>query len=280
MSLELNNVNYIYSKGFPDERHALKDINIKIGDNEFIAIIGHTGSGKSTLIQHFNGLEKPTSGTVLYNGEDIFAEKYNKRALRCEVGLVFQYPEHQLFELDVISDVMFGPKNQGKSDEEARKIAIEALELLEFPKELYEKAPFELSGGQKRRVAIAGVMAMNPKLLILDEPTAGLDPVGRDNIYNVLNKIWQEKNITVIVVSHSMEDVARYAKRLIVLNDGEIKYDASPREVFSNYMELEKMGLAAPQVTYLMSELRANKINVSSEVTTIEEALEELLKND
>lgn len=278
MSLELVNVNYIYGEGSPDERKALSDINVQIGDNEFTAIIGHTGSGKSTLIQLFNGLEKPTEGKVLYNGEDIFSQKYDRRQLRCEVGLVFQYPEHQLFELDVLSDVMFGPKNQGKSDDEAREIAVEALKLLEFPEELYEKAPFELSGGQKRRVAIAGVMAMNPKLLVLDEPTAGLDPKGREKIYCVLKRIHEEKKITVVVVSHSMEDVAKYAKRLIVLNDGKIMYDDEPRKVFVHYEELENMGLAAPQVTYLMNELKSNGVDISCEVTTVDEALKELLK--
>lgn len=278
MSLELVNVNYIYGEGSPDERKALSDINVQIGDNEFTAIIGHTGSGKSTLIQLFNGLEKPTEGKVLYNGEDIFSQKYDRRQLRCEVGLVFQYPEHQLFELDVLSDVMFGPKNQGKSDDEAREIAVEALKLLEFPEELYEKAPFELSGGQKRRVAIAGVMAMNPKILVLDEPTAGLDPKGREKIYSVLKRIHEEKKITVVVVSHSMEDVAKYAKRLIVLNDGKIMYDDEPRKVFVHYEELENMGLAAPQVTYLMNELKSNGVDISCEVTTVDEALKELLK--
>lgn len=278
MSLELVNVNYIYGEGSPDERKALSDINVQIGDNEFTAIIGHTGSGKSTLIQLFNGLEKPTEGKVLYNGEDIFSQKYDRRQLRCEVGLVFQYPEHQLFELDVLSDVMFGPKNQGKSDDEAREIAVEALKLLEFPEELYEKAPFELSGGQKRRVAIAGVMAMNPKLLVLDEPTAGLDPRGREKIYSVLKRIHEEKKITVVVVSHSMEDVAKYAKRLIVLNDGKIMYDDEPRKVFVHYEELENMGLAAPQVTHLMNELKSNGVDISCEVTTVDEALKELLK--
>lgn len=278
MSLELVNVNYIYGEGSPDERKALSDINVQIGDNEFTAIIGHTGSGKSTLIQLFNGLEKPTEGKVLYNGEDIFSQKYDRRQLRCEVGLVFQYPEHQLFELDVLSDVMFGPKNQGKSDDEAREIAVEALKLLEFPEELYEKATFELSGGQKRRVAIAGVMAMNPKLLVLDEPTAGLDPRGREKIYSVLKRIHEEKKITVVVVSHSMEDVAKYAKRLIVLNDGKIMYDDEPRKVFVHYEELENMGLAAPQVTYLMNELKSNGVDISCEVTTVDEALKELLK--
>ena len=278
MSLELVNVNYIYGEGSPDERKALSDINVQIGDNEFTAIIGHTGSGKSTLIQLFNGLEKPTEGKVLYNGEDIFSQKYDRRQLRCEVGLVFQYPEHQLFELDVLSDVMFGPKNQGKSDDEAREIAVEALKLLEFLEELYEKAPFELSGGQKRRVAIAGVMAMNPKLLVLDEPTAGLDPRGREKIYSVLKRIHEEKKITVVVVSHSMEDVAKYAKRLIVLNDGKIMYDDEPRKVFVHYEELENMGLAAPQVTYLMNELKSNGVDISCEVTTVDEALKELLK--
>lgn len=278
MSLELVNVNYIYGEGSPDERKALSDINVQIGDNEFTAIIGHTGSGKSTLIQLFNGLEKPTEGKVIYNGEDIFSQKYDRRQLRCEVGLVFQYPEHQLFELDVLSDVMFGPKNQGKSDDEAREIAVEALKLLEFPEELYEKAPFELSGGQKRRVAIAGVMAMNPKLLVLDEPTAGLDPKGREKIYCVLKRIHEEKKITVVVVSHSMEDVAKYAKRLIVLNDGKIMYDDEPRKVFVHYEELENMGLAAPQVTYLMNELKSNGVDISCEVTTVDEALKELLK--
>ena len=248
MSIELKNVTYTYSPGTAYEIHALKDINLSIPDGQFIGIIGHTGSGKSTLIQHFNALIRPTSGTITYNGEDIWGEKYDRRTLRSEVGLVFQYPEHQLFENDVLSDVCFGPMNQGLSREEAEVEAKKALQHVGFKEKNYSKSPFELSGGQKKRVAIAGVLAMNPKILILDEPTAGLDPKGRDDILDQIAELHKVRGITIILVSHSMEDIAKYAERLIVVNDGEIAYDDAPKAVFAHYRELEAMGLAAPQI--------------------------------
>lgn len=269
---------YTYSPGTAYEIHALKDINLDIPDGQFIGIIGHTGSGKSTLIQHFNALVQPTSGTILYNGEDVWAEKYNRRALRSEVGLVFQYPEHQLFESDVLSDVCFGPMNQGLSREEAEKEARKALSQVGFKEKNYKKSPFELSGGQKKRVAIAGVLAMNPKILILDEPTAGLDPKGRDDILDQIAELHKVRGITIILVSHSMEDVAKYVDRLIVMNHGEVAFDNTPKEVFKHYTELEGMGLAAPQITYIMHALKEHGLPVDADATTVSEAAESILK--
>lgn len=278
MSIILDKVNYTYSEGTAYEIHALKDINLKIEDGEFIGIIGHTGSGKSTLIQHLNGLAKATSGTIYYNGEDIYDEDYDLRSLRNRVGLVFQYPEHQLFETTIFDDVCFGPKNQGLDKNEAGLRAFEALRSVGLPEELYYQSPFELSGGQKRRVAIAGVLAMKPEVLILDEPTAGLDPAGRDEILDLIQKMHKEKGITVILVSHSMEDVAKYVDRIIVMNQGQMMFDDCPKEVFKHYKELEAIGLAAPQVTYLMHELKEKGLPVDIEATTVEEAKESLLK--
>jgi energy-coupling factor transport system ATP-binding protein len=278
MQLELKNVSYTYGKGTVFEVNALSDINLAIEEGQFIGVIGHTGSGKSTLIQHFNALMQPTEGKVLFEGEDIWGEKYDRRALRSKVGLVFQYPEHQLFEADVLSDAAFGPKNQGLSKEEAEARAREALAQVGFPEKFYGHSPFELSGGQKRRVAIAGVLAMNPKVLILDEPTAGLDPKGRDEILDQISYLHEERGITIILVSHSMEDVARYADRLIVVNDGKIPYDGTPREVFTHYEELEKIGLAAPQITYIMHDLAAKGIAVDVHATTVEEAKKSILE--
>ena len=277
MQLELKNVSYTYGKDTVFEVNALSDISLGIEEGQFIGIIGHTGSGKSTLIQHFNALMQPTEGQVLFEGEDIWAEKYDRRALRSKVGLVFQYPEHQLFEADVLSDVAFGPKNQGLSGNEALARAREALIQVGFPEKLNKHSPFELSGGQKRRVAIAGVLAMNPKVLILDEPTAGLDPKGRDEILDQIKYLHEQRGITIILVSHSMEDVARYADRLIVVNDGKIPYDGTPREVFSHYEELEKIGLAAPQITYIMHDLAARGLMVDTHATTVEEAKKSIL---
>ena len=234
MSIELKNITYTYSPGTAYEIHALKDINLEIPDGQFIGVIGHTGSGKSTLIQHLNALIRPTSGSVLYNGEDVWEEKYDRRKLRSQVGLVFQYPEHQLFESDVLSDVCFGPMNQGMSREEAEAEAKKALLQVGFKEKNFSKSPFELSGGQKKRVAIAGVLAMNPKILILDEPTAGLDPKGRDEILDQISELHKARGITIILVSHSMEDVAKYVERLIVVNRGQIAFDDTPREVFSH----------------------------------------------
>lgn len=278
MSIELKNVNYIYSPGTAYEKHALKDISLEIPQGQFVGIIGHTGSGKSTLIQHLNGLMKATSGDILYEGRSIYAPKYNLKELRSNVGLVFQYPEHQLFEADVFSDVCFGPRNLGLSKGEVEERAKEALELVGFPEKYYKQSPFELSGGQKRRAAIAGVLAMRPKVLILDEPTAGLDPKGRDEILDQVAHLHKETGMTVVLVSHSMEDIARYVERIIVMNKGNKLYDGVPEEVFKNYKELEQIGLAAPQVTYIMHELQQKGLHVSTDATTVEEAADEIMK--
>ena len=278
MSIELKNITYTYSPGTAYEIHALKDINLEIPDGQFIGVIGHTGSGKSTLIQHLNALIRPTSGSVLYNGEDVWEEKYDRRKLRSQVGLVFQYPEHQLFESDVLSDVCFGPMNQGMSREEAEAEAKKARLQVGFKEKNFSKSPFELSGGQKKRVAIAGVLAMNPKILILDEPTAGLDPKGRDEILDQISELHKARGITIILVSHSMEDVAKYVERLIVVNRGQIAFDDTPREVFSHYQELEAMGLAAPQITYIMHALKQKGLKVDPNATTVEEARDDILR--
>ena len=278
MSIELKNVTYTYSPGTAYEIHALKDINLTIPDGQFIGVIGHTGSGKSTLIQHLNALIQPTSGTVIYNGEDVWAEKYNRRELRSQVGLVFQYPEHQLFESDVLSDVCYGPMNQGKSREEAEEEAKKALLQVGFKEKNFKKSPFDLSGGQKKRVAIAGVLAMNPKILILDEPTAGLDPKGRDEILDQIAELHKVRGITIILVSHSMEDVAKYVERLIVVNHGKIAFDDTPKKVFTHYKELEAMGLAAPQITYIMHALKEKELPVDPSDTTVEEAKQDILQ--
>lgn len=277
MSIRLEHINYIYSEGTAYEKQALKDICLEIPHGEFVGIIGHTGSGKSTLIQHLNGLIKASSGALYYNGENIYSEGYNMRALRNQVGLVFQYPEHQLFEVDVLTDVCFGPKNQGLSKEECEQRAIEALQLVGLKEKYYKSSPFELSGGQKRRAAIAGVLAMKPKVLVLDEPTAGLDPKGRDDILEQIAYLHKKSDLTVILVSHSMEDIAKYADRIIVMNKGEVMYNDEPKKVFAHYKELESVGLAAPQVTYIMHELKDAGIDVSVEATTVEEAADEIM---
>ena len=278
MSLKAEHINYIYSAGTAYELAALRDINFEIPDGQFLGLIGHTGSGKSTLVQHLNGLIKATGGQLYFNGEDIYREGYSMRELRSQVGLVFQYPEHQLFEVDVLSDVCFGPLNQGMSKEAAKERARAALRMVGLGEEYESRSPFELSGGQKRRVAIAGVLAMEPQVLILDEPTAGLDPRGRDEILDQLAALHREKKITVILVSHSMEDVARYVERIIVMNQGKILYDGEPREVFRHYEELEQVGLAAPQVTYIMHALKASGLDVDENATTIREARETILQ--
>ena len=278
MSIELKNITYTYSPGTAYEIHALKDINLEIPDGQFIGVIGHTGSGKSTLIQHLNALIRPTSGSVLYNGEDVWEEKYDRRKLRSQVGLVFQYPEHQLFEADVLSDVCFGPKNQGCSKEEAEDRAVRALRQTGLKEKYYNSSPFELSGGQKRRVAIAGVLAMEPEVLILDEPTAGLDPKGRDEILDQIAYLHAERKITVILVSHSMEDIARYVDRLLVMNKGEKAFDGKPQEVFSHCRELEEMGLAAPQITYIMQALCKAGLPADVSAITVEEAKKSILQ--
>lgn len=278
MSIILDHVNHIYEAGTAMEFTALKDINLVIPDGQFIGLIGHTGSGKSTLVQHLNGLLAPTSGNIYYNGADIHDSDYNKKELRSKVGLVFQYPEHQLFEIDVFTDVCFGPKNLGLDKKETELRAYAALKQVGLEDEYFYQSPFDLSGGQKRRVAIAGVLAMKPEVLILDEPTAGLDPKGRDEILDQIAKLREETGMTVILVSHSMEDVAKYVDRIIVMNRGQIMFDNEPREVFRHYKELEQVGLAAPQVTYIMQSLRANGMNVDTDITTIEEAKTEILK--
>ncbi len=275
--MELEHINYTYSADTAFRIHALKDISLKLYEGQFIGIIGHTGSGKSTLIQHLNGLIRAERGRLLFRDKNIYDEDFVMPSLRKKVGLVFQYPEYQLFEATVLEDVMFGPKNLGKS-EEARQTAIEALKAVGADESLWDKSPFELSGGQKRRVAIAGVLAMETEVLILDEPTAALDPKGRDEILGLIDRLHKERKITIILVSHSMEDVAKYADRIIVMNKGEVSYDGTPEEVFSYYKELEEIGLAAPQVTYLAAELRKKNIELSSHVTTVDRMAEELLK--
>ncbi|MSS64064.1 energy-coupling factor transporter ATPase [Velocimicrobium porci] len=278
MSIILDHVNYIYSQGTAYEKHALQDINLKIEDGEFIGLIGHTGSGKSTLIQHLNGLMKATEGCIYYNGQDIYDSDYNLKELRSKVGLVFQYPEHQLFETSIIKDVKFGPSNLGLPALEVDLRAYEALKQVGIGEDMIDLSPFELSGGQKRRVAIAGVLAMKPEVLILDEPTAGLDPKGRDEILNLVSSLHKENKITVILVSHSMEDVANYVERLIVMDHGKIMFDNEPKKVFTHYKALEQIGLAAPQVTYVMNRLKECGQSVNTEPTTVDEACEEIIR--
>ncbi|MCR5082609.1 MAG: energy-coupling factor transporter ATPase [Parasporobacterium sp.] len=277
MLLSLKDLSYVYSKGTPLQTGALKNINLDIEENSFIGLIGHTGSGKSTLIQHMNGLIKATSGDVIFEGRSIYEKGYDLKDLRCNVGLVFQYPEHQLFEETVFKDVSFGPTNQGLSEEEIKARVENALRIVGIGEEYWNMSPFELSGGEKRRVAIAGVMAMQPKVLILDEPTAGLDPKTKNSILGQIKQIHEEVKITVILVSHSMEDVAEYVDRIIVMNDGNVMYDDEPKKVFSHYKELEKIGLAAPAMTYIMNKLRENGFDVSTDIITVEEATKEIL---
>lgn len=277
MPLKLNHINYTYDAGTKMAHEALRDVTLDIPEGQFIGLIGHTGSGKSTLVTHLNGLVKPTSGQVLYNGEDINAKDYNRKKLRSKVGLVFQYPEHQLFEIEVFADVCFGPKNLGLPKEEVEIRAYNALQMVGLSNEFYKQSPFELSGGQKRRVAIAGVIAMEPEILVLDEPTAGLDPNGKKEILDLLKKLHEEKKITVILVSHSMEDVANYVERIIVMDRGKVMFDDTPVKVFSHYKELEEIGLAAPQVTYIMKDLKEKGFNVNDNVTTIEQATDEIM---
>ena len=277
MSIIVDKISHVYEAGTGFERKALDNVSFAIEDGEFIGLIGHTGSGKSTLIQHLNGLLKATSGHIYYNGKDIYEAGYDMRELRKNVGLVFQYPEHQLFETDIFKDVCFGPKNLGLSRQEYEIRAFESLKQVGLDENLYYQSPFDLSGGQKRRVAIAGVLAMKPQVLILDEPTAGLDPKGRDDILECIKQLREETGITVILVSHSMEDVARYAGRLIVMNHGQKIFDGSPREVFRHYKELEAIGLAAPQVTYLVHDLKEKGLDIDNDITTVAEAKEAIL---
>ena len=278
MSIIVDKVSYCYSEDSAYKVQALKNVSLEINDGEFIGIIGHTGSGKSTLIQHLNGLLKATSGHIYYNGQDIYDEDYNLKDLRNHVGMVFQYPEHQLFETTNFEDVCFGPKNQGLDKKEVELRAFEALRNVHFPEELFYQPPFDLSGGQKRRVAIAGVLAMHPDVLILDEPTAGLDPAGRDEILELLAQMKRDLGITIILVSHSMEDVAKYVDRLFVMNDGELMLEGAPKDVFRHYKELEAVGLAAPQVTYIMHDLKERGLDVRTDATTVEEAADEIMR--
>lgn len=272
MSIILDHVSHVYEKDTEMAAWALKDICLTIPDGQFIGLIGHTGSGKSTLVQHLNGLLAPTDGHIYFNGQDIHEDGFDKKELRSKVGLVFQYPEHQLFEVDVFSDVCFGPRNLGLSRKETELRAFQALRQVGFPEEYFYQSPFDLSGGQKRRVAIAGVLAMKPDVLVLDEPTAGLDPKGRDEILDQIAALKQETGITVVLVSHSMEDIARYVDRIIVMNRGSVLFDDLPREVFGHVKELEQVGLAAPQVTYILRTLRAKGMAVQTDATTLEEA--------
>ena len=278
MPIRIEHLSYIYGEGTSFEKKALDDISLEIGDGEFIGLIGHTGSGKSTLIQHLNGLNKASSGRILVDGEDIRSEGYSLKKLRGKVGLVFQYPEYQLFEAEVLKDVCFGPHNQGLSDEEVLARANEALAAVGLDESYYEKSPFDLSGGQKRRVAIAGILAMKPKVLVLDEPTAGMDPKGRDEILALLKELHDSQNITVILVSHSMEDVAGCVGRIIVLDEGKILYDDAPSGVFRHARELEKVGLAAPQMTYVMQALLKDGWDVNADASTVPQARDEILR--
>ena len=277
MAIKVDDISYLYERNTAMQVQALDHISVDIPDNQFIGLIGHTGSGKSTFVQTLNGLLKVTSGHIYYNGEDIDGEKFDKKKLRSDVGLVFQYPEHQLFEVDVISDVCYGPRNLGMSDQEARKVAIEALESVKMPKSLYKSSPFDLSGGQKRRAAIAGVLAMKPRMLILDEPTAGLDPRGRDEILGLIAEMKRDLNMTIILVSHSMDDVAHYVDRIMVMGGGKLLYDDEPIKVFRYVKELEELGLSAPQVTYIMTLLKERGLDVNTDVLNVKDAAVEIL---
>ena len=277
--IKAENVNYIYQQGMPFERQALYDVNIEIGDGSLVALIGHTGSGKSTLIQHFNALVKPTSGKIIINGIDVTAPKADLRLVRKTVGLVFQYPEHQLFEETVYKDIAFGPKNMGFSDEEIDKRVRESAALVGLKEKHLTRSPFDLSGGQKRRVAIAGVLAMNPKVLILDEPTAGLDPKGRDEILATIKKLHEEnKEMIIIFVSHSMEDVAKTAERVIVMNDGHVEMQGTVAEVFAQAEHLQKIGLNVPQVTLLTDKLRLAGYDLPEHIYTVKYAADAIKK--
>ncbi|MEY8312605.1 energy-coupling factor transporter ATPase [Oscillospiraceae bacterium 42-9] len=275
--LETKNLTYIYGQGTPFEKTAVEDVSLSIEKGEFIGVIGHTGSGKSTLIQTLNGLVRPTSGQVLLEGQDIWREPKKIRAVRFRVGMVFQYPEYQLFEETVLKDIMFGPKNQGLSDDEAQARAYEAARFTGLKEELLGKSPFELSGGEKRRAAIAGVIAMDPEVLILDEPTAGLDPRGRDVLLAQIAQYHKERGNTVLLVSHSMEDVGRVADRLLVMNAGQLLALAPTKEVFSRGEELERVGLRVPQITKIMGELQKLGLPVDPSTLTVDGALQQLI---
>ena len=276
--LKVDDVSYIYEADTAMAVTALNHISVEIPDGQFIGLVGHTGSGKSTFVQMLNGLLKPSEGHIYWDGQDIHGEDCDRKALRAKVGLVFQYPEHQLFETDVVTDVMFGPKNLGLSPEECRERAEEALEAVGLAKETWEMSPFDLSGGQKRRAAIAGVLAMRPGVLILDEPTAGLDPRGRDEILDMVRSMKENRDMTIVLVSHSMDDVAEYADRILVMNEGSIMMDGTPKEVFSRYRELEPIGLAAPQMVYIMQYLKEKGLDVDTDILTVDEGVPEILR--
>ncbi|BDR68313.1 energy-coupling factor transporter ATP-binding protein EcfA [Clostridium tetani] len=279
MSIKIENLTHVYMKETPFEKKAIDDVNLEIKNGEFIALIGHTGSGKSTLIQHINGLLKPHSGRIIIDDIDITKKEVKMSEIRKKVGLVFQYPEYQLFEETIEKDIAFGPKNLNLSEEEINKRIKRAMNIVGLDYEKYrDKSPFELSGGQKRRVAIAGVVAMEPEILILDEPTAGLDPKGRDEILGEIKDLHKEYNMTIILVSHSMEDVAKLATRVLVMHKGKCILDGEPSQVFNEVDTLESVGLAAPQVTYLMRSLKEKGFNISENIFTIEQAKKELLK--
>jgi len=271
MSIQVENISFIYNEGTPFESEALKNVSFTIEDNEFVGIIGHTGSGKSTLIQHLNGLLKPTSGRIIINGIDITSTK-NLKDIRREVGIVFQYPEHQLFEETIYKDIAFGPSNLGLSDDEIKMRVFEAMKTVGLDVSMKDMSPFELSGGERRRVAIAGVLSMMPKILILDEPTAGLDPRGRDEILGKIKEIHEKYEMTTILVSHSMEDIAKLVNKIIVMHEGKVSLIGTPREVFKNVEKLEQMGLGVPQITYLMRDLRKNGIELPDDILTVDEA--------
>ena len=272
--IKIENLDFVYQKGMPDERKVLHDINIEIEDHDIVAIIGHTGSGKSTLIQHLNALVRPTSGRIMVNGTDITAPKTDLKEVRKKVGMVFQYPEYQLFEETIYKDIAFGPKNMGLSEEEIEKRVYDAMEMVGISRELKDRSPFELSGGQKRRVAIAGVLSMNPEILILDEPTAGLDPHGRDSLLRRIENLHKNTGMTVIFVSHSMEEVARLAKHVIVMNDGHVYASGSVAEIFGMGYELQKIGLNIPQVTQLALKLREKGVDIQPDIYTVKFATE------
>ena len=274
----LDKINYTYSDGTAYEIQALKDVNLQIHQGEVIGFIGHTVSGKSTLTQLLNGLLRASSGSIYVDGQDSYDEGYDMKALRSKVGLVFQYPDHQLFETTCFEDVCFGPKNQGLDRRDVELRAFEALRNVGFPEELFYQPPFDLSGGQKRRVAIAGVLAMHPEVLILDEPTAGLDPMGRDEILDQIASLHETRGITIILVSHSMEDIAKYVERIIVMNHGVKTFDDAPKKVFAHYKELEAIGLAAPQITYIMHALKEKGLDVDTSAINVDEATTSILR--
>ena len=276
--IRTQNLTHIYGQSTPFEKAAVKDINIEINQGDFIGVIGHTGSGKSTLIQHLNGLLKPTSGTIYFNEEDIWQKKFNRRQLRFDVGLVFQYPEYQLFEETVEKDIGFGPKNMGLYESEIKERVLWAISVVGLDESILSSSPFDLSGGQKRRVAIAGIMAMKPKVLILDEPTAGLDPLGRDEILSQIKSYHQNENTTVMLVSHNMEDIARYAQKVLVIANSQIAMFDETKAVFSRSEELIKMGLDVPQITGIFMKLKNLGYDVDTSVYSPAEAEKEILR--